>query len=576
MMKKLKSTLMLLIVSLAMVLNVAPMSVFAADADATNWEISKSKEATNLDSNYESRVTLSLPAGDYAGNLDVVFVLDGSTSTDEQNLASCASNLMKSLAEYQNLNVKVGLVIFGGSTPLLYTSDSLLDFSDESNVNKLVQEITDKSYDGKSGRSGSNLQAGVKEAQKMLNADSDVDDSDKYLLLLTDGGARMWVNDSGESMSQTYRQWNGDSISWGYNQDYASRYIEKDPQPEIRNFSEVWEAGNSNPDFAKYAMTKADTEKDGASKKAASWETVCDTTSSYYPSLEVATYYAATSIIEASKNSNVIWVDYPYHSGQYKEYTDSLKSWLASNNYITRYDSTQSQAETIFSNVKDQLTYLLDAGTTVVDYMGYVKGDYNLDFVNKSDTLTLTVDGEEKAVTQLGKNSYGFGDKLDSGKYEYELTYSPANDGEEHFQWDINVPVSKDAPLKLTYTVKLVNPKTTAGTYGVYDKYGENNDGSASYDLYTNNKATLNPVDSNGKKGTSEDFKKPTVSYVVKSTPTEDEEVSPTNFEEEESSVSESSVPDTSDSFPLEGLLLLMVVSAAGIGVVQYLRRRTH
>ena len=568
MMKKLKSTLMLLIVSLAMVLNVAPMSVFAADADATNWEISKSKEATNLDSNYESRVTLSLPAGDYAGNLDVVLVLDGSTSTDEQNLASCASNLVKSLAEYQNLNVKVGLVIFGGSTPLLYTSDNLLDFSDESNVDKLVQEITDKSYDGKSGRSGSNLQAGVKEAQKMLKADSTVNDSDKYMLLLTDGGARMWVNDSGEAMSQTYKS-DAEAIGWGYNQDYAARYIDKNPQPAIREFSEVWKAGNSNPDFAKYAMTQADTKKEGASEKFVDWDTVCDITSDYYPSLEVATYYAATSIIEASKNSNVIWVDYPYNSNQYKEYTDSFKSWLASNNYITRYDSTQSDAETLFSDVKDQLTYLLDAGSSVVDYMGYVKGDYNFDFVNKSDTLTLTVDGEKKAVTQLGENSYGFGDKLDSGKYEYELTYSPADDGEEHFQLDINVPITKDAPVQLSYTVRLVNPKTAAGTYGVYDKYGENNDGSASYDLYTNNKATLNPVDSNGKKGVSEDFKKPTVSYVVETTPTEDEDVTPTNEEE-------SSVPDTGDSFPLEGLLLLMAVSVVGIGTVQYLRRRTH
>ena len=571
MMKKFKSTLMLLVLSLAMVLNVAPMSVFAASADRTNGDISKSKEATNLDSNYESRVTLSLPAGDYAGSLDAVFVLDGSTSTDAQDLASCASNLMKALAEYQNLNVKVGLVIFGGSTPILYTSDNLLDFSDESNVNQLVQEITDKSYDGKSGRSGSNLQAGVKEAQKMLKADSSVDDSDKYLLLLTDGGARMWVNDSGKSMSQTYYQNNGKNVSWGSNQDYASRYIEKNPQPEIRKFSEVWEAGNSNPDFAKYAMTEADAKKAEADEKAvgADWETVCDTDSSYYPSMEVATYYAATSIIEASKKSNVIWVDYPYHSGQYKEYTDSFKSWLASNNYITRYDSTQSDAETIFSDVKDQLTYLLDAGSTVVDYMGYVKGDYNLDFINKSDTLTLTVGGEKKAVTQLGENSYGFGDKLDSGKYEYELTYSPADDGEEHFQWDINVPVTKDAPVQLSYTVRLVNPKTIAGTYGVYDKYGENNDGSASYDLYTNNKATLNPVDSNGKKGVSEDFKKPTVSYVVEATPTEDEDVTPTDEEE-------SSVPDTGDSFPLEGLLLLMAVSVAGLGTVQYLRRRTH
>ena len=33
----------------------------------------------------------------------------------------------------------------------------------------------------------------------------------------------------------------------------------------------------------------------------------------------------------------------------------------------------------------------------------------------------------------------------------------------------MNVPVSNFAPVQLTYTVKLTNPKRAAGTYGVFD-----------------------------------------------------------------------------------------------------------
>lgn len=56
-----------------------------------------------------------------------------------------------------------------------------------------------------------------------------------------------------------------------------------------------------------------------------------------------------------------------------------------------------------------------------------------------------------------------------------------------------------------------MNPKTAPGTYGTYDE-----DGSKKEDgLYTNNKAILTPVDSNGVKGLPEAFPKPTVSYTV-------------------------------------------------------------
>ena len=91
------------------------------------------------------------------------------------------------------------------------------------------------------------------------------------------------------------------------------------------------------------------------------------------------------------------------------------------------------------------------------------------------------------------------------------MEYLPAGDGNEHFTWTTNVPVSNFAPVQLTYTVQLREPKEEAGTYGQYDA-----DGSEGYTgLYTNNSATLTPVDSNGEKGEPQEFAKPTVSYTV-------------------------------------------------------------
>ena len=578
MVKKLKLAAVAMLSALLIPLAVAPLTAVAADTDyVSGGGISKSKEATNLDENYVSNVTLSLPAADYKGDLDVVFVLDGSTSTDKSDLAGEAAELLKALAEYQNLNVKAGVIVFGGSVPILYTSNGLLTLSDSAKLDELVQVITDKKWDGEAGRSGSNLQAGVKSAQRMLDADTSVASSDKYLIILSDGGARTWMNDNDEPMSQVFRQNNANYADWGMNQDYASRYV--DAGKDIRTFEEVWQAGNTYSDFAKYAMpllTEEQKKDPDVIAKAANWETVCqDQDSVYYPSLEVATYNAATSIIEASQNSHVLWIDYDYHDGKYKQYTDSFKSWLAGNNedkkaYVTRYENSDADPESVFSQVKDQLIYLLDAGSTVDDYMGYVEGDYNFDLVNDADALVLTVGGEQKATVKLGENRYGFGGQLDSGAYEYELTYCPASDGEEHFQLTVNVPVSKDKPVKLSYKVKLTNPKTAAGTYGVYDQFGENNDGSSSYGLYTNNKATLTPVDSTGKKGDSEDFNKPTVSYTVPESPSPN----PTPASDSGTPKKKVSVPRTGDTFNASGLVALLAVGAAAVGTGAYLHKK--
>ena len=175
-----------------------------------------------------------------------------------------------------------------------------------------------------------------------------------------------------------------------------------------------------------------------------------------------------------------------------------------------------------FESVQNNILYLVAAGSKVEDYMGYTS-DYNFNFINDASKLTITVgrgDAQKKLdAVKIDDNHYGFGpvtvetdssDKVTT--YRYNLEYIPGNMTDtEHFVWRINVPVENLAPVALTYSVKLVNPKSASGTYGQYDA-----DGSKNYSgLYTNNSATLHPKDSNENWGIPENFQKPTVSYTV-------------------------------------------------------------
>lgn len=174
-----------------------------------------------------------------------------------------------------------------------------------------------------------------------------------------------------------------------------------------------------------------------------------------------------------------------------------------------------------FADIADSLVYLVDAGSRLEDYMGYVEGSYDFDFVNDVDKLLVTVNGAALDKTKLDDNTYGFGRReaavqaaiVDGNckNYRFVLKYMPGEKGGEHFVFFINEAITKEYPVQLTYTVKLTNPKTASGTYGQFDA-----DGSKKYDgLYTNNSATLYPVDSNGVSGLPESFGKPTVSYTV-------------------------------------------------------------
>ncbi|MBQ9036897.1 MAG: Cna B-type domain-containing protein, partial [Erysipelotrichaceae bacterium] len=383
-------------------------------------------------------------------------------------------------------------------------------------------------------RSGSNLQAGVHAARKELEADDQVTNDNKYMIILTDAAARMWINEKEEPVTNAVEANNKEIIWWNKNNDFVYfRYTSSD----YPRFEEVWNRAENtenpeNPD--KYAVTLSEWKDLIARRNAGEdWDTlgvarlsvVRDKTSDYFTTYEAATYHAGKEILAAADSGmNVKMVTYPYHSGTaYGNYIESFKEWLSQRNNIERYDfintgdeeTDEENSKKIFEDIRDELIYLVDKGSVVVDEIGKTD-DYDFSFINKLDTLKLTVNGVEYVKEQLDETSYKFSAE---GKEGFVLTYYPEGttvEGKEYgecFVLNINQAITYDDPVQLTYSVHLDNPKTEDGEYGVYDEKGK----AGEKELYTNNVATLYPVDTKGNEGEPEDFPLPTVSYKITS-----------------------------------------------------------
>ena len=143
------------------------------------WDVSRSKKATKLDNNYESKVTLSLPSAEEPLASDIVFVIDKSQCGEAA--ATAAQELVASLLQRQEVTkakVKVGIVIFGGTA---IVSRKL------SEVTKAEELQSAMAKAAKTGLHGSNVQSGLIEADKMLSKDTEVANSRKYVVLISDG-----------------------------------------------------------------------------------------------------------------------------------------------------------------------------------------------------------------------------------------------------------------------------------------------------------------------------------------------------------------------------------------------------
>lgn len=562
---KRKSVRRTLIVALALIVAVAmiPSMAFAQSGDdtATEWTTSKSKIATNLDENFESEVTLSLPAAEEQLVSDVVFVLDKSTSAALEQQALNMLNDLKTQIENTNAKVNVGVVIFNKEAHVTGFKDL------ETEYGAIEAAI------GEEVSSGTNTHAGLIAGKAMLDNDTAVDNSRKYMIFVSDGITYMYNEEPTAIGQQNADRTNIFAGPDNWNTKYGNTNPPKDWGSWLEEIGTKIANDAEDESFSEYPYGTAfnNTENsyisyDDRANHANSIDKALYLTNEVYQAAKDEGYhcYAMTATSEASAS-------YPWAT--------SFMEYLAGD--------TDETVEQLFDRIQNDIYYLLDAGSFVVDEIGY-GDDYDFTFVDDKSALSLTVgEGEEQEILECEKidttgdkditSAYGFG-KTD-GNYRFVLNYYDNGvvitdqDNEELgeygecFVWEINEAIKITAPVQLTYKVKLTNPQTAAGEYGEYDA-----DGSEGYEgLYTNHQAVLFPVATDGTSGYAELFGMPTVSYEVTAAVDPAAPTDPSDGNSAQAGNTNASVNDTAaqtgDNSHMAVAMIIMIIAAAGIVV---------
>ncbi|MBO4359379.1 MAG: VWA domain-containing protein, partial [Eubacteriaceae bacterium] len=143
-------------------------------------------------------VTLSLPSAETKNVVDIVFVMDKSTSTKNSNIdfSETAMTFLQDIDDLgENVIVKVGVVKFKGDAWDAIGND-LVEYSASTKETIRTAIATNISDDVTYPSRGSNLDSGLVLAQTLLDGDKDVPNSNKYVIALTDGKNYIWYDDT--------------------------------------------------------------------------------------------------------------------------------------------------------------------------------------------------------------------------------------------------------------------------------------------------------------------------------------------------------------------------------------------
>ncbi len=613
-MKKFASILSVMILSVLL----ASQGVFAATTDTVDWEVSNSKEATALDENYETNVTLSLPSAEYKNDLDVVFVVDQSFSAKNSGSAEQAADLLETLAGYENVNIKTAVVIMGGYIPVLNGSPHLEELT-SSNVGELQGVVKDTSWRSADGAKGSNIDGAMKYAVNLLDNDTAVSDSNKYVILLSDGGTFAWGDADNLTAKLFNTNANGPAYYWWNQSDFDAKY--GDSYPDGR-FVSLYNMSNSVIDDstmsfkvtteesdAAYGVMPSNVSGSGARTQftgaiaADTLQTVLGDDMSlsditivekgndqdYVTSREAAMYHAAHTIIDANDKYTVLYVTSPYYptSDNLFSATEQFKDFLedsgvelyrtegGSAKYPTDYSNEIVDYTKLCDSIDQSLAYVVGSGSVVTDVIG---ADFDLKNI---ETIDVKENGESLSKSVSG-NTVTFSDA--SGNEAYTVEYKDES-GTESLVWTIKKDITINNVASMTYTLTLANTETAAGTYGQLDLDGDGAiDGTeiavdSSKAIYTNASAELQPVDSNGNSNYSVvAFPKPSVTYEVKATndPAKDDENNDTDTDTDSnnSSTSNSKTVKTGDTVNPAIWIALVAAAASALSIIFISRKR--
>ena len=452
-------------------------------------------------------MTLSLPSAEENLASDVVFVLDGSSSanTGVVNASLALLQSLKESASDSGTAVNVCVVKFKRRA---YKSD-WFDLSKDFDAIKTAMETK---YSG-----GTNLHAGLLAGQEALEEHSNVAAGRKYLILVSDGSTYLYSKDgnwaSDTPFTRSYfpaEPYN--AFAGGY---WDNSYYEPNNHPDVNV-----PRPKTTSDVATWQAYLKDVEERNAESHGDDYDYHCDYDLNFNQGKPSSDFKSQPCVPRSANNRDMafyyadqVWQE--IKNAGYNAYSIATEDGMAgagnaddSHCFMNYLNGGEILS---FSDIQQEILYAVGAGSTVEDKIGDA-----FDFVPGS--LKLTVGGTELESKAEGNVTY-FGDRaenLNEENFRFKVQYAPDT---ETFVWTINENVSNFAPVQLTYTVKLTNPETAPGTYGVEDLNGEKtlSEEEAEKALFTNAYAVLNAKNSAGAPVKAQEFPKPSVSYTVKS-----------------------------------------------------------
>ena len=338
------------------------------------WEIPKSKTATNLDENFESKVTLSLPSAQEPVEFDVMFVLDKSKSPDKEAVSEAVEGLLDKIEGSQG-KVNIGVVTFNKT---VVKSLELTPLTAE-NLDKIQEAI------GYTTDSGTNIHAGLQKGMKLLDQGTAAKDK-KYLILVSDGITYLYNDENGDGPKTINNH--GQSSPDDYKNKYGNTNAPADWPTYLGTILNLVKADGTTYEGSYVSRN----EIVGASKGLYGGGGYGnDPLEEHAMSVDKALLRACEAYRAAIVKYGTTHV---YAIGR----ANSDYPWAGSfMNYLSSISAKEQDIEEIINH---DIYYLLDAGSQVKDYMGYVDGEdgYNFDFVNEAVAMTLKVGETEYAA----------------------------------------------------------------------------------------------------------------------------------------------------------------------------------
>ena len=448
--------------------------------DAADWTVSCSKKATDLDEDYASNVTLSLPSEQEQLVTEVCFVLDESSFSKTQDKALSLLSDLKDQASTTDAKIQVDVVGFKRRAQDHGSYDL------ESQYDEIVNAFTSQA----SG--GTNMQAGLLLAKEVLARNTSIPNSRKYMVLISDGDTYLYCKN--DDYNTPYSRSNIPFKNAGGSNAYGGFYANSWYYP-----SQPYEGNVGRPktsDTASWDKYLADVNSRNQESNGDQYDYIWnfyDEDWENNPDKAQATYKEMPREPRTADNMDMAFL---YAAEVYKELASQYHCFSASVASINTDDGGKTTfmgylnggTAATFSQIKNEIAYAVSAGSYVEDVIG---NDFTLDV----GSLSVSVGGTELTKAPFGENSWTFGDD-EPATNRYAVSYNPET---KKLTWSINKPVSNFARVQLSYKVKLSNPETTPG----------------SYSAYTNEQAILHPMDSNYVAGQDVEFPKPEVSYTI-------------------------------------------------------------